>query len=118
MNTKEMLKRMSLPTETVDAQLQEVFGNAEAESASLVGTFEPDTILKGRVISVHLKDKATFGNAPVVVAGKGVVDVAACLEELKAQNFNGHISIEHEADWKDSVPQVKANIDFVKAHAK
>jgi sugar phosphate isomerase/epimerase len=75
-------------------------------------------ILKGHVISVHLKDKATFGEAPVVVAGKGVVDVAACLEELKKQNFNGHISIEHEADWKDSVPQVKADIDFVKAHAK
>lgn len=75
-------------------------------------------ILEGRVISVHLKDKAANGNAPVLVAGKGVVDVAACLEELKRQKFDGHISIEHEADWKDSVPQVKANIDFVKAHAK
>ncbi|HEX5220505.1 MAG TPA: TIM barrel protein [Verrucomicrobiae bacterium] len=75
-------------------------------------------ILNGRVISVHLKDKASFGNAPVVVAGKGVVDVAACLEELKKQKFDGHISIEHENDWKDSVPQVRANIDFVKAHPK
>ncbi len=75
-------------------------------------------ILNGRVISVHLKDKAANGNAPVVVAGKGVVDVAACLEDLKKQKFDGHISIEHENDWKDSVPQVRANIDFVKAHAK
>ena len=75
-------------------------------------------ILDGRIISVHLKDKATMGNAPVVVAGKGVVDVAACLEELKKQKFDGHISIEHENDWKNSVPQVRANIDFVKAHAK
>ena len=75
-------------------------------------------ILDGRIISVHLKDKAANGNAPVVVAGKGVVDVAACLEELKRQKFDGHISIEHENDWKDSVPQVRANIDFVKAHAK
>ena len=75
-------------------------------------------ILNGRIISVHLKDKATFGEAPVVVAGKGVVDVAACLEELKKQKFDGHISIEHENDWKDSVPQVRANVDFVKAHAK
>lgn len=72
-------------------------------------------ILSGRVVSVHLKDKADYGNAPVVVAGTGVVDVAACLEELDKQNFNGHISIEHEADWDDSVPQVRANIDFVKA---
>ncbi len=75
-------------------------------------------ILDGHIVSVHLKDKATNGNAPVVVAGKGVVDVAACLEELKRQKFDGHISIEHEADWKDSVPQVKANIDFVKSHPK
>jgi sugar phosphate isomerase/epimerase len=75
-------------------------------------------ILNGRVISVHLKDKAANGEAPVVVAGKGVVDVAACLEELKKQKFDGHISIEHENDWKDSVPQVRANIDFVKSHPK
>ena len=75
-------------------------------------------ILSGRIISVHLKDKAANGEAPVVVAGTGVVDVAACLEELKQQKFDGHISIEHEADWKDSVPQVRADIDFVKAHAK
>jgi sugar phosphate isomerase/epimerase len=75
-------------------------------------------ILKGRIISVHLKDKEKFGESPVVVAGKGVVDVAACLEELKNQKFDGHLSIEHENDWKDSVPQVRANVDFVKAHAK
>ena len=75
-------------------------------------------ILEGRVISVHLKDKAAYGKAPVVVAGTGVVDVAACLEELKKQKFDGHISIEHENDWKNSVPQVRANIDFVKAHGK
>jgi sugar phosphate isomerase/epimerase len=75
-------------------------------------------ILDGRIISVHLKDKATMGQAPVVVAGKGVVDVASCLTELKRQKFDGHISIEHENDWKDSVPQVRANIDFVKSHAK
>ena len=75
-------------------------------------------ILEGHIVSVHLMDKAANGNAPVVVAGKGVVDVAACLEELKKQKFDGHISIEHEADWKDSVPQVKANIDFVKSHPK
>ena len=75
-------------------------------------------ILNGHVISVHLKDKATFGKAPVVVAGTGVVDVGACLEELKKQKFDGHISVEHENDWTNSVPQVRADIDFVKAHAK
>jgi len=75
-------------------------------------------ILKGRVISVHFKDKASMGQAAVVVAGTGVVDNEACLEELKKQGFDGHISIEHENEWKNNVPSVKANIDFIKAHAK
>jgi len=75
-------------------------------------------ILDGRIISVHLKDKEKNGKSIVVPAGKGVVNVAACLEELKKQKFDGHISIEHENNWNDSVPQVKANIDFVKSHPK
>ena len=76
-------------------------------------------VLEGRIVSVHLKDKSDFGHkATVVVAGKGVVDVDGCRKELIRQKFDGHISIEHENDWKDSVPQVKHNIDFVKAHAK
>jgi sugar phosphate isomerase/epimerase len=73
-------------------------------------------ILKGRIVSVHLKDKSEPGKKGVVVpAGKGVVDIAACLAELKAQGFNGHFSVEHENDWKDSVPQVRESIDFAKA---
>ena len=75
-------------------------------------------ILDGRIVSVHLKDKAAFGKAEVVTVGTGVVDVKACLEELKRQKFDGHISIEHENQWKDNVPQVKAAIDFVKANPK
>ncbi len=75
-------------------------------------------ILDGRVISVHLKDKAAFGESDVVVAGEGVADVAGCLQELKRQNFDGHISIEHENDWMENVGKVKANIDFVKANPK
>jgi sugar phosphate isomerase/epimerase len=76
-------------------------------------------VLEGRVVSVHLKDKSAFGHkASVVVAGKGVCDIDGCLKELIRQKFDGHISVEHENDWKDSVPQVKHNIDFVKARAK
>lgn len=73
-------------------------------------------ILKGRVISVHLKDKSEMGAKGVVVpAGQGVVDVAACIHELKQQNFKGHFSIEHENDWKESVPKIKQSIEFTKA---
>lgn len=72
-------------------------------------------ILNGHVISVHLKDKSEFGAKGVVVpAGKGVVDVAACVAELKKQGFKGHFSVEYENNWKDSVPQVRETIDFAK----
>ena len=73
-------------------------------------------ILKGRIISVHLKDKSEMGSQGVVVpAGKGVVDVAACIAELKRQDFKGHFSLEHENDWDDSVPKIKESMDFTKA---
>lgn len=75
-------------------------------------------ILKGRIISVHLKDKAKFGPADIVVAGQGVADVGACLEELNRQGFSGHISVEHEADWENNVPQARASIDFVRARKR
>ncbi len=72
-------------------------------------------ILSGRVISVHLKDKSEMGEKGVVVpAGQGVVDVAACIAELKQQNFKGHFSVEHENDWLDSVPKIKQSVDFTK----
>lgn len=73
-------------------------------------------ILEGRIISVHLKDKSEMGGKGVVVpAGKGVVDVAACVAELKKQNFKGHFSTEYENNWKNNVPEVKETIDFTKA---
>lgn len=73
-------------------------------------------ILSGHVISVHLKDKSEFGPKGVVVpAGQGIVDVAACIAELKKQGFKGHFSIEHENDWKSNVPQIKESVDFTKA---
>lgn len=76
-------------------------------------------ILNGRIISVHLKDKSAAGPQSVdVPAGRGVVDVAACLDELRKQGFVGHLSVEHENDWGRNVPQVRESIDFVRAHGK
>jgi sugar phosphate isomerase/epimerase len=51
----------------------------------------------------------------VVPAGKGVVDVAGCIAELKKQGFKGHFSIEHENDWKNNVPQIKESLEYTKA---
>jgi len=73
-------------------------------------------ILKGRIISSHLKDRAKVGEkGPDIVYGTGVSDIAGCLAELKAQGFDGNISVEYENKWEDNVPDIKACIDFVKA---
>ena len=75
-------------------------------------------ILKGRIISAHLKDLNEFGkgNAHDVPYGTGVSDAKGCLDELKAQGFDGNISIEYEYNWDNSVPEVKQCIDFVREY--
>ena len=54
MNTKEMLKRIVVPADALEAQLREVFGDVNVEDGGPVGVanFEADTILKGRVIDI------------------------------------------------------------------
>ncbi|MGC8744374.1 MAG: sugar phosphate isomerase/epimerase family protein [Verrucomicrobiia bacterium] len=74
-------------------------------------------ILKGRIISVHLKDLNQMGmGAHDVPYGQGVADIKALLDELKAQNFKGNISIEYEYNWDNNVPEVKKCIDFVREY--
>ena len=75
-------------------------------------------ILKGRVISSHLKDLNEFGkiDAHDVPYGQGVSEIGAILDELKAQKFQGNISVEYEYNWDNSVPEVKQCIDFVRTH--
>lgn len=71
-------------------------------------------ILKGRIISVHLKDRLAFGPSHDVPYGEGVGDIKGCLDELKAQGFQGNIAIEYEYNWNNNVPEVTKCIDFVR----
>ena len=72
-------------------------------------------VLKGRVMSSHLKDKTDFGEGQHDVPyGTGVGEIARCLEELKKQGFEGNISVEYEYNWDDNVPDVKQCIGFVR----
>ena len=75
-------------------------------------------ILKGRIISSHLKDLNEFGKleAHDLPYGTGVSDVPAILEELKRQKFEGNISIEYEYAWDHSVPEVAQCIGFVRGY--
>jgi sugar phosphate isomerase/epimerase len=76
-------------------------------------------ILRGHIISSHLKDLNQVGmEAHDVPYGTGVSDVPALLNELKAQGFAGNISIEYEYHWEQSLPEVGQCIGFVRGYGK
>jgi len=75
-------------------------------------------ILKGRIMSLHLKERSRIGShLPDTVYGRGVCDIKGVLDELKKQGFNGHISIEYENNWDHSVPDVAQCIGFIRGWA-
>jgi sugar phosphate isomerase/epimerase len=75
-------------------------------------------ILKGRIISSHLKDLNEFDklDAHDLPYGTGVSDVPAILAELKHQHFEGNISVEYEYKWENSVPDVAQCIGFIRGY--
>jgi sugar phosphate isomerase/epimerase len=74
-------------------------------------------ILKGRIISSHLKDLSEMGpETHDVPYGSGVSDIPGILQELKDQGFTGNISIEYEYHWENSSPEVGQCIGFVRGY--
>ena len=75
-------------------------------------------ILKGRIISSHLKDRNVVGEAGHydVPFGTGVSQVKGVLDELRRQGISGNISIEYEYHWESSVPEVAQCIGFVRGY--
>ncbi len=73
-------------------------------------------VLKGRIISSHMKDKVDYGPSHDVPYGEGVGEIARCLDELKKQNFQGNISVEYEYKWENNVPDVTKCVEFVRNH--
>jgi sugar phosphate isomerase/epimerase len=74
-------------------------------------------ILKGRIISSHLKDLNHKGaDAHDVPYGTGVSDVPGILQELRHQKFDGNISVEYEHHEENSLPEVAQCIGFVRGY--
>jgi len=72
-------------------------------------------ILKGHIVSSHLKDlHAPLPSGHDVHWGEGVSDIPAILDEYRAQGFEGPISIEYEYNWTENVTDAKACIDWLK----
>jgi sugar phosphate isomerase/epimerase len=74
-------------------------------------------LLKGRIVSCHLKDLDRMGaGAHDVPFGTGVSDIPAVLQGLKRQKFAGNISLEYEYRWENNVPEVAQCIGFVRGY--
>ncbi|MDP4284819.1 MAG: sugar phosphate isomerase/epimerase [Bacteroidota bacterium] len=71
-------------------------------------------VLAGHVFGVHLKDIVKFDDTKArdTVVGKGVIDFPPIFQELKRQHFSGMLSIEHESNWYNSVPDVIETVKF------
>jgi sugar phosphate isomerase/epimerase len=72
-------------------------------------------ILRGRVVSAHLKDLNVFARDGYDVPwGTGVSEMRQVLIELRRQGFRGHASVEYERNWDHSLPEVAQCIGFAR----
>jgi sugar phosphate isomerase/epimerase len=73
-------------------------------------------ILKGRIVSSHLKDLNVFSpDGHDVPYGTGVSDVRGILEEYRKIGMGGPVSVEYEYNWDTSLPEVAQCIGFMRA---
>jgi hypothetical protein len=74
-------------------------------------------ILRGRVVSSHLKDLHVFtSGGHDMPYGQGVSDIRGILDELRAQNFDGPLSVEYEYNWDNNVAEIAQCIGFVRGY--
>lgn len=75
-------------------------------------------VLKGRVLSLHMKDRPAPGPGQHdCIFGTGQANIGAVLAHLKKEGFQGNISIEYEYNWDHSVPDIAQCIGFVRGWA-
>ena len=75
--------------------------------------------LRGKIISLHIKDLNEFGNrsAHDVIWGTGAGDFKAILTELNRQKFKGVFSIEYEHNWLNSMPEISGCVAYFRKAA-
>lgn len=81
--------------------------------------FEPVAslrLLRGRIISLHLKDLKEMGvrEARDWPLGQGIVDLPALFRELESQKFDGTVMIEYEASQPDPTADVAACLEYLR----
>lgn len=72
--------------------------------------------IKPRLKVIHLKDVAAAGGEHNVLFGKGIVNIAAVLKELKAVSFSGLVAIEYEKDG-DVSGDMQQQVEYARKYA-
>jgi sugar phosphate isomerase/epimerase len=76
-------------------------------------------ILKGHIVSSHLKDlNVPLPSGHDMPWGQGVSDVPGILAEYKAQGFVGPISVEYEYHQEDNLAEAKQCIDYIRTQGE
>lgn len=70
--------------------------------------------LRGRVHSMHLKDRVDEKGEDQIF-GMGKANVVAMMEEVLAQGFKGNVSIEYETNWEHSLADVAQCVGYIRA---
>ncbi len=76
-------------------------------------------LLKGRILSTHLKDLNEFGvrEAYDVPFGQGVANIHDILAELTLQDYQGYLVVEHEneAEAINPSPSILKGVEYIKS---
>jgi sugar phosphate isomerase/epimerase len=84
-------------------------------ATSGLNTLDAIKMIEGRIINLHLKDRAVVGKASTdQIFGMGVLDITGIIAELRRQKFAGSIFVEYETNWLNSVPDVKRCLEFIR----
>ena len=74
-------------------------------------------ILKGRIVSSHFKDRLAIGKQTEDQPfGGGISDIKGVLDEFRAMEFAGNISIEFETKWDNNLPSVAQCVGFFRGY--
>lgn len=65
------------------------------------------------LVHVHLKDVREPGGHETCRYGEGVVDLEACVQELKRQGYAGGISVEHEPEHASPNEDLRASLKLL-----
>jgi sugar phosphate isomerase/epimerase len=74
--------------------------------------------LAPHIFHVHLKDVKGVGEHQSCQFGQGVVDIKGVVRELKRMGYKGHLSIEHEPEDHDPMPEIIESRKILEGYLK